>query len=182
MVEGMEDRRATTLRLFDEAGRAADGARLAVEDEIIRVNMAVASDCARRYRGRGIAADDLEQVAYLGLVKAVRGFDPERGPDFLAYAVPTIRGELRRHFRDLGWTLRPPRSIQELQTRILAVESDPPTWRGTSRSTSSRSSTRSARAAASAPPRWTRPRPRARTPSASGSGPSTRRSRTPRPG
>ena len=124
MVEGMEDRRATTLRLFEEAGRAVDGERLALEDEIIRVNMVVASDCARRYRGRGIAADDLEQVAYLGLVKAVRGFDPERGPDFLAYAVPTIRGELRRHFRDLGWALRPPRSIQELQTRILAVESD----------------------------------------------------------
>ena len=120
----MEDRRSTTFRLFQEVGRAADGERHALEDEIIRLNMPVASDCARRYRGRGVATEDLEQVAYLGLVKAVRGFEPERGPDFLAYAVPTIRGELRRHFRDLGWALRPPRSIQELQTRILSVESD----------------------------------------------------------
>lgn len=86
--------------------------------------MVVAADCARRYRGRGIATDDLDQVAYLGLVKAVRAFDPERGFDFLSFAVPTIRGELRRHFRDQGWALRPPRSIQELQTKILAVESD----------------------------------------------------------
>jgi RNA polymerase sigma-B factor len=120
----MEDRRSATLRLFEEVGRAADGRRAALEDEIIRLNMAVASDCARRYRNRGVATEDLEQVAYLGLVKAVRGFDPQRGPDFLAYAVPTIRGELRRHFRDLGWALRPPRSIQELQTRILAAEGD----------------------------------------------------------
>jgi RNA polymerase sigma-B factor len=121
----MEDRREATTRLFDLV-RESDGEdeRLQHEDEIIRLNMVVARDCARRYRGRGIAADDLEQVAYLGLVKAVRGFDPDRGFDFLSFAVPTVRGELRRHFRDLGWALRPPRSIQELQTRILAAEGD----------------------------------------------------------
>ena len=120
----MEDRRSATARLFAEAMRAADGERHALEDEIVRLNMGVAADCARRYRGRGIAAEDLDQVAYLGLVKAVQGFDADRGTDFLAFAVPTIRGELRRHFRDLGWALRPPRSIQELQGRILAAESD----------------------------------------------------------
>jgi RNA polymerase sigma-B factor len=119
----MEDRREATARLFDLARESADE-RQRYEDEIIRLNMVVARDCARRYRGRGIATDDLEQVAYLGLVKAVRGFDPARGFDFLAFAVPTVRGELRRHFRDLGWALRPPRSIQELQTRILAAEGD----------------------------------------------------------
>jgi RNA polymerase sigma-B factor len=120
----MENRREVTARLF-ELARDADAEECQRhEDEIIRTNMTVASDCARRYRGRGIATDDLEQVAYLGLVKAVRAFDPARGYDFLAFAVPTIRGELRRHFRDLGWALRPPRSVQELQTRILGAESD----------------------------------------------------------
>lgn len=120
----MDDRRATTARLFDLAHAATGEERREHQDEIIRINMGVASDCARRYRGRGVATDDLDQVAYLGLVKAVRGFDPERGHDFLSFAVPTIRGELRRYFRDLGWALRPPRSIQELQARIAEVEGD----------------------------------------------------------
>ena len=120
----MEDRREATARLFALVEQTEGDERQGHQDEIVRLNMAVARDCARRYRGRGVATDDLEQVAYVGLVKAVRGFDPDRGFDFLAFAVPTVRGELRRHFRDLGWALRPPRSIQELQTRILAAESD----------------------------------------------------------
>jgi RNA polymerase sigma-B factor len=120
----MDDRREATIRLFGLAREADADERRRHQDEIIRLNMAVARDCARRYRGRGIASDDLDQVAYLGLVKAVRGFNPDLGFDFLAFAVPTVRGELRRHFRDLGWALRPPRSIQELQTRILAAEGD----------------------------------------------------------
>jgi RNA polymerase sigma-B factor len=86
--------------------------------------MRVAVDATRRFRNRGIATEDLEQVAYVGLVKAVRGFDPDRGHDFLSFAIPTIRGEVRRHFRDLGWTVRPPRSIQETQTKILGCESE----------------------------------------------------------
>jgi RNA polymerase sigma-B factor len=118
------DRRETTADLFRRLGEAPPEDRQGLQDEIVRVNMAVASDCARRYRGRGVATDDLDQVAYLGLVKAVRGFDEARGYDFLSFAVPTIRGELRRYFRDLGWALRPPRSIQELQGRILGAESD----------------------------------------------------------
>ncbi len=120
----MDDRRTATARLFAEASTASAERRHALQDEIVQRNMGVAVDCARRYRGRGIATDDLDQVAYLGLVKAVQGFDPERGHDFLSFAVPTIRGELRRHFRDHGWSLRPPRSIQELQTRILAAEGE----------------------------------------------------------
>ncbi len=120
----MEERRAATARLFAEACKATDGARHDLEDEIVELNMGVACDCARRYRGRGIPNDDLDQVAFVGLVKAVQAFDADRGTDFLAFAVPTIRGELRRHFRDLGWALRPPRSIQELQTRILSAEGD----------------------------------------------------------
>lgn len=121
----MEDRRESTAALFARARRATgESERRAIEDEIVRINMVVAHDCARRYHGRGVAGEDLDQVAYLGLVKAVRAFDDELGHDFLSFAVPTIRGELRRHFRDLGWALRPPRAIQELQSRIVTAEGE----------------------------------------------------------
>ena len=79
---------------------------------------------AGRYRSRGIPLDDLRQVAALALTKATRGYDVTTGHDFLSYAVPTIRGELRKHFRDHGWMIRPPRRIQELQARINAAEAE----------------------------------------------------------
>lgn len=114
-------RRAATHDLLEELDRATEGQRQELEDALIAANVAVAHDVARRYHGRGIPADDLDQVACVGLVKAVRGYDPAKATDFLGYAVPTIRGELRRHFRDHGWTVRPPRSIQELQPRVTRV-------------------------------------------------------------
>ncbi|MEO9325932.1 sigma-70 family RNA polymerase sigma factor [Nocardioides sp. C4-1] len=86
--------------------------------------MVVATEVARRYHGRGIPAEDIDQVAYLGLVKAVRGFDPVVGDDFLSYAVPTLRGEIRRYFRDAGWAVRPPRSVQEVQARVTQADAD----------------------------------------------------------
>jgi RNA polymerase sigma-B factor len=117
-------RREATQRLLALAHDAAESDRAALQDRVVELNMQIAVDVARRYRSRGVAADDLEQVAYLGLVKAVRGFDPERATDFLSYAVPTIRGEVRRYFRDHGWAVRPPRTVQQAQSRITAVESD----------------------------------------------------------
>ena len=87
-------------------------------DEVILINRGVAEAVASRYRGRGIAQDDLVQVAYEGLTKAVRRFDPSTRNDLLTYAVPTIRGEVMRHFRDHGWSVRPPRRVQELQWRV----------------------------------------------------------------
>ena len=84
--------------------------------------MSIARSMAARYRNRGIDLDDLEQVALLGLTKAARRFDPDAGHDFLSYAVPTVRGELRRHFRDAGWMVRPPRRVQELQRRITRAQ------------------------------------------------------------
>lgn len=92
-------------------------------EKAVLVNLPVADSLAFRYSGRGIASQDLVQVARLGLVKAVQGFDPDAGSDFLCYAVPTITGELKRHFRDRGWTVRPPRHIQELRPRIHAASS-----------------------------------------------------------
>lgn len=116
------ERTARLLRLAARTTDADEHKRLV--DEVVVLNMGVASSVAARYRRRGIPDDDLQQVACLALVKAVRGFDPSAGHDFLAYAVPTISGEVKRHFRDHGWTIRPPRRVQELQGRISAAESE----------------------------------------------------------
>ncbi len=82
--------------------------------------MALAQHLARRYSTRA-EEDDLQQVAALGLVKAIDRFDPSRGIAFSSFAVPTILGELKRYFRDLGWAVRPPRDIQELTLRVDVV-------------------------------------------------------------
>lgn len=87
-------------------------------EEVVRLNMDVAETIGLRFRNRGIPDDDLVQVAYVGLVLSVERYDPAYGRDFLSFAVPTIRGEVRRYFRDHGWTVRPPRRIQDLQARI----------------------------------------------------------------
>jgi len=88
---------------------------------VVVINRGVAEAVASRFRNRGVPQDDLRQVAYEGLTKAVHRFDPELRNDLLTYAVPTIRGELQRYFRDQGWTVRPPRRIQELQWRVNQV-------------------------------------------------------------
>jgi RNA polymerase sigma-B factor len=116
-----ETRRAETTRLFTEASSCPDTERDRLIEQIILVNTGVARSIARRYAGRGIALDDLEQVGYMALVRAARKFDGDKAEDFLTYAVPTIRGEIKRHFRDLGWMVRPTRRIQELQTTVLRI-------------------------------------------------------------
>jgi len=80
--------------------------------------MPLARSLAARYRSQTESLEDLVQVANLGLIKAVDGFDPSRGKPFTAYAVPTILGELRRHFRDHVWNLRLPRGLQELTMKV----------------------------------------------------------------
>ena len=80
--------------------------------------MPVAKSIAARYRGRGVAIDDLEQVACLALVGAARRYDPDKAEDFLTFAVPTIQGEVKRYFRDHGWMVRPTRAVQEAQSLI----------------------------------------------------------------
>jgi RNA polymerase sigma-B factor len=73
---------------------------------------------ARRYASRGECLDDLTQTAVLGLIKAVDGFDPGRGADFPSYAIPTVLGELKKHFRDRAWDIRVPRRLQEMTLAI----------------------------------------------------------------
>jgi RNA polymerase sigma-B factor len=89
-----------------------------LKEELVRRFMPLARSLAMRYRGASESLDDLIQVANLGLVKAIDGFDPERGRPFTAYAVPTILGELRRHFRDHVWNLHLPRSLQERTMQV----------------------------------------------------------------
>ena len=117
-----DERSERTRELLQRLGTETDPVVAdEVFEEVVHLNLRVARAIAARYRGRGVDDDDLEQVASQGLVKAVRGFDPQHGKDFLTYAVPTIRGEVQRHFRDASWTVRPPRRIQELQARINAT-------------------------------------------------------------
>lgn len=89
-----------------------------LRDELVRRFMPLARSLAMRYRRGAESLDDLTQVAALGLVKAVDGYDPARGSPFPAYAVPTILGELRRHFRDHVWNVRLPRGLQEMAMKV----------------------------------------------------------------
>jgi RNA polymerase sigma-B factor len=107
--------------LRDAAVSHDDASRRATLDRVVALNMRVAESIAARYRNRGVPQEDLTQVAYVGLVKAAHGFDPAGDHDFLSYAVPTIRGEVRRYFRDRAWSVRPPRRVQEMQARISAA-------------------------------------------------------------
>ena len=119
------DRRAMTARLLAELhGTEEEADREVLRAEVVVLNMGVARAIAHRYRQRGLAEDDLVQAAYVGLVKAVNGFDPCHERDFMSYAVPTISGEVKRYFRDFGWAVRPPRRVQELQGSIARTSSE----------------------------------------------------------
>jgi RNA polymerase sigma-B factor len=97
-----------------EAGETTDPDALTLE------YLWLAESVAHRFFRRDPARDeDLVQVAYIGLVKSARRFDPEKGDSFPAFAVPTISGEIKRHLRDNGWFVRPPRHVQELRARVV---------------------------------------------------------------
>jgi RNA polymerase sigma-B factor len=89
-----------------------------LRDRIITGYLPLADHIAGRYASRGIGKDDLVQVATIGLIHAIDRFDPARGIEFLSYAVPTVMGEVRRHFRDTAWPVRLPRRLQELRMAI----------------------------------------------------------------
>jgi RNA polymerase sigma-B factor len=119
------NRACDTAGILDELDRTTSPERRQqLFEELVRVNMGVARSIAARYRNRGIGQDDLVQVAYLALVRAARSYDHASGHDFLSYVVPSIRGEVRRYFRDLGWMVRPPRRVQEIQGVLERTQSD----------------------------------------------------------
>jgi RNA polymerase sigma-B factor len=93
-------------------------------DKIVERCLPLADHIARRFDGRGESRDDLVQVARVGLVNAVVRFDVEAGSDFVSFAVPTIMGEVRRHFRDNSWSVKVPRRLKELHLRLGAATAD----------------------------------------------------------
>jgi RNA polymerase sigma-B factor len=111
---GTDELRSLVRRWRENDDRAA-------RDELIHRMLPLAHAMARRYAGRGEPLDDLEQVASVGLLKAVDRFDLDRGVRFTTFAVPTIAGELKRHFRDRGWMMRVPREVQDLAARLSPV-------------------------------------------------------------
>jgi RNA polymerase sigma-B factor len=134
----MDDRMAVDIAAR-RAGRAAPGGsaarrsherELAIRfrrdpgsrDTVLRALLPLARGIARRYWRGDEPLEDLEQVATLGLLKALRSYDPARGTSFASYAIPTMNGELRRHYRDTGWAVHVPRGTQELALRVSRTE------------------------------------------------------------
>ncbi|TCO26288.1 RNA polymerase sigma-B factor [Kribbella steppae] len=112
-------REAATRRLMERRAASTDEAeRQQLLEEVVELNIEMARGIARRFRGRGAEADDLEQVAYLGLLKAAHHYRLDAETPFIGFAIPTIRGEVKRYFRDCAWTVRIPRRLQEMQGTI----------------------------------------------------------------
>ena len=95
-----------------------------LRDDLVRGFLPVAQHIARRFSNRGEPLDDLVQVATVGLINAIDRYSPDRGTDFFSFAVPTISGEVRRHFRDLGWSMRVPRRLKDLHVSINGAVSE----------------------------------------------------------
>lgn len=115
------ERDADTDRLFaalENAGGpdTAEGRRIVTA--IVDLHLELCDGMARRYCNRGIDREDLLQVARLALLKAIRRYRPGTGASFAGFAVPTVSGELKRHFRDHGWVVRPSRRVQELRISV----------------------------------------------------------------
>jgi len=112
--DGEYDRLHPLLVEFARRG-PTDPHRQALRDELLGELLPMVHHIASRYRNRGEPTADLEQVGTIGLMLALDRFDPDRGHAFLSFAVPTITGEIRRHFRDRTWFMRVPRALKDLQ-------------------------------------------------------------------
>lgn len=99
----------------------SDEQRALIRDELVEMHLPLVRHIAKRYADRGEPMDDVVQAGSIGLVQAVDRFDPQRGVVFASYAVPTIVGAIRRHFRDSTWTMKVPRKVQELRGPIDAA-------------------------------------------------------------
>lgn len=108
------------LNTFDEKSEAHRRQR----EAIIARTLPLADHIGRRFRNRGEPVDDLVQAARVGLVNAVDRFNADNGADFLAFAVPTMMGEVRRHFRDYGWAVKVPRRLKDLQSQLVRARAE----------------------------------------------------------
>jgi RNA polymerase sigma-B factor len=116
-ARGPRDRQRE-LRLFSRYCATRDPA---LREQLVETYLPLARTIARRYQSPRVPTEDLVQVAAIGLMKAVDRYDPARGVAFSSYAVPTMVGEVQRHFRDHTWGVRPPRDLQERAQRVLAL-------------------------------------------------------------
>jgi RNA polymerase sigma-B factor len=116
--------RATELITALVATSLDDPARPALRDRCIEAWLPMAQHLARRYANRGEPLDDLAQVAVVGLIKAVDRYEAGRGVEFAGFAIPTVVGELKRHFRDRTWSVRVPRRLQELRLAIAGANNN----------------------------------------------------------
>jgi RNA polymerase sigma-B factor len=101
-----------------------DHIRELARGEVVQSHLGLVEMAARRYSDRGEPYDDLLQVGSIGLLKAIERFDASRGYQFSTYAVPTIIGEIKRHFRDRGWSVSVPRRLRELSVRLKPARSE----------------------------------------------------------
>jgi RNA polymerase sigma-B factor len=106
------------------ATQDGDSRRSELRDLLVTGHLPLAEHIATRFSHRGVPREDLVQVATVGLINAVDRFDPDRGSDFLSFAVPTIMGEVRRHFRDASWSMRVPRRLKELNLAITSASGE----------------------------------------------------------
>lgn len=118
------DEAAVLEQLLRSAHKAKGQRREAYFEDAIVAGVPLAKTLARRYRRRGVDLEDLEQIAFEHLVKAVRNYQPTDESDFRSYAIPTIRGGIRHHFRDNAWAIKLPRRLQETQARVNVVAAD----------------------------------------------------------
>lgn len=118
-----DQRLAAEQELFERLhdADASDAERAGVRDELIETHMPLVHHLARRYADRGEPIEDVTQVATIGLIQAIDKFDPDRCSAFSTYAVATILGAIRRHFRDATWSVKVPRRVQELRGKIDAA-------------------------------------------------------------
>jgi RNA polymerase sigma-B factor len=104
--------------LFSRYGATRDPA---LREQLVMTYLPLARTIARRYQSPRVPLEDLVQVAAIGLMKAIDRYDPGRGVAFSSYAVPTMVGEVQRHFRDHTWGVRPPRDLQERAQRVMTI-------------------------------------------------------------
>jgi RNA polymerase sigma-B factor len=119
-----DERDRSTRDILCQAAIVDPVTRQGLLEQAVLLNQSVARALAQQYQRRGVEPEDLLQVAMLGLVKAARGYQPGLQKAFVAYAVPTISGEIKRYFRDRGWLIRPPRGLQELNHAVRIAEPD----------------------------------------------------------